>query len=81
MALCCAHILDWCLDPCGSPGVNHAHLIMTKITTIMMRTVIVGIDIDERCNDDDDDDDDAPVKLRIQSLLHGRLHYKSGTNI
>ena len=41
-----------------------------------MRTVIVGIDID-----DDDDDDDAPVKLRIQSLLHGRLHYKSGTNI
>ena len=46
-----------------------------------MRTVIVGIDIDERCNDDDDDDDDAPVKLRIQSLLHGRLHYKSGTNI
>ena len=49
---------------------------MTKITTIMMRTVIVGIDID-----DDDDDDDAPVKLRIQSLLHGRLHYKSGTNI
>ena len=46
-----------------------------------MRPVIVGIDIDERCNDDDDDDDDAPVKLRIQSLLHGRLHYKSGTNI